>query len=102
MLTRFIFTTVAASFLSTAAFAQTDTSFTCTLNDATRIISISYPTGNATPCNVNYQKEGASQTLWQAQNTQGYCEEKAAEFIEKQRSWGWQCDDESAVETQTY
>lgn len=99
MLARFIITSVVTSLFSTAAFAQNDSAVTCTLNGSTRVISINYPTSSITPCNVNYQKNGTSQTLWQAQNTEGYCEERAAEFIEKQRSWGWKCNDENTAET---
>jgi len=29
--------------------------------------------------------------LWRASSEVGYCEQKAAEFAEKQRGWGWQC-----------
>ena len=29
--------------------------------------------------------------LWEAKNTQNYCERKAAEFIEKLSSLGWRC-----------
>jgi hypothetical protein len=29
--------------------------------------------------------------LWEARNTEGYCEEKATEFVRTLESWGWQC-----------
>jgi hypothetical protein len=29
--------------------------------------------------------------LWEAENTQDYCERKAADFIEKLKSLGWRC-----------
>ena len=32
------------------------------------------------------------QTLWTAQSESGYCEARVDEFIEKQESWGWNCN----------
>ena len=29
--------------------------------------------------------------MWSATNAAGYCEEKAAAFVEKQQGWGWEC-----------
>jgi hypothetical protein len=44
------------------------------------------------PCQVVYTKEdGTTQNLWSAENVEGYCEQKADEFAEKQRGWGWDC-----------
>ena len=46
----------------------------------------------AVPCQVNYIREDeTTQSLWSAQNDEGYCEQKAVEFAEKQRDWGWDC-----------
>lgn len=63
----------------------------CQLGDAVRIIEVAYPQGTEVPCEVHYTKDGQSSVLWRASNEAGYCEQKAAEFAEKQRSWGWQC-----------
>ncbi len=70
--------------------------YTCTLQGLTRRVEIAYATdGAGIPCDVNYYKDseapGAVSTLWSAQNLQGYCEQKAAEFVEKLQSWGWDC-----------
>ena len=63
----------------------------CQRGDAVRIIEVAYPQGTEVPCEVHYTKDGQSSVLWRASNEAGYCEQKAAEFAEKQRSWGWQC-----------
>lgn len=67
--------------------------YVCKSGDQERQISISYDVEGATvPCQVVYTKEdGSVQNLWNAQNVEGYCEEKADEFAEKQRGWGWDC-----------
>ena len=50
-----------------------------------------YPQGSELPCEVQYTKDGATSVLWQASNEAGYCEQKAADFVEKQRGWGFEC-----------
>ena len=55
---------------------------------------IEYPQGGSVPCDVVYKKptEGVEdQVLWYAENTEGYCEDKAREFVGKLESWGWVC-----------
>jgi hypothetical protein len=63
----------------------------CQLGDAVRVIEVVYPQGAELPCEVHYRKDGSDSVLWRASTEAGYCEQKAAEFAEKQRSWGWQC-----------
>ena len=63
----------------------------CQLGDAVRIINVVYPQGSELPCEVQYTKDGATSVLWQASNEAGYCEQKAADFVEKQRGWGFEC-----------
>ena len=63
----------------------------CQLGDAVRVIEVVYPEGTELPCEVHYGKDGQSSVLWRASSEAGYCEQKAAEFAEKQRGWGWQC-----------
>jgi len=72
--------------------ALADETYTCTYGTQERIISVVYQDQMAKiPCEVQYQKNGTTQTLWNAQNEVGYCEQKAQEFVEKQRGWGWNC-----------
>lgn len=63
----------------------------CQNGDAVRLIEVVYPQGGELPCEVQYTKDGNTEVLWRASNEAGYCEQKAAEFAERQRSWGWQC-----------
>ncbi len=78
-------------FFVTTASAMT---YVCTKDGKERLITVVYDIqGSNVPCEVTYQKEDESlQGLWRAQNTEGYCEGKAAEFAQKQESWGWQCE----------
>ena len=71
----------------------------CSHGNQTRVIEVAYTTDDNVPCEVRYSKEEGSKTLWSANNLAGYCEEKAAAFIEKQKSWGWAC--EASVNTET-
>ena len=69
-------------------------SWNCRHDDLVREVVINYPEGGAVPCQVVYKKQTEGfedQTLWTAENQQGYCEEKAREFVEKLGSWGWTC-----------
>ncbi len=62
--------------------------------DLVREVYVEYATSAPVPCIVVYKKptEGfEDQTLWSAENTEGYCEEKAREFVAKLESWGWVC-----------
>ena len=75
-----------------AGNAVADETYTCTHGDQERIITIVYQDQAAkVPCEVQYQKGDVTETLWRAQNEAGYCEEKVAAFLEKQRGWGWDC-----------
>jgi hypothetical protein len=76
--------------LASPAFA--DTTYRCTYGQQERIISVVYQDQETkVPCEVLYQKDGVTATLWSAQNEVGYCEENAERFVEKQRRWGWLC-----------
>lgn len=81
-----------ALLVGTFSAAAADNQIThCQLGDAVRIIEVAYPQGTELPCEVHYTKDGQDTVLWRASNEAGYCEQKAADFAEKQRSWGWQC-----------
>ncbi|MFT3928910.1 MAG: hypothetical protein QM709_01330 [Spongiibacteraceae bacterium] len=41
-------------------------------------------------CQVNYTKGDESKTLWSSARST-YCAPHAAEFIEKQKGWGFEC-----------
>jgi len=77
---------------SSIAVADDNSRWACMLNNSERIIEIEYEhAGQAVPCKVNYEKQGSTETLWHYRNESGQCEQQAREFLDKQRSWGWQC-----------
>jgi hypothetical protein len=78
--------------LASEVFAS---SWTCQKAKLTREVVVFYPEAPARlPCKVFYSKSKENvlpRALWEAKNTQNYCERKAAEFIEKLSSSGWRC-----------
>ncbi len=85
----FLFLTVLATQTAIA-----DESFLCTYGQKERIISLIYQDPEKpVPCEVRYKKEGLTEILWKATNTQGFCETKIKEFVQKQIDWGWRCAD---------
>ena len=59
-----------------------------------RQIHVAYETPSSRlPCEVRYFKGDKMQVLWTSANTPGYCSTKAREFADKQRGWGWQCQE---------
>lgn len=84
--------TSALAILSTNTLALENISTTCHHGAQTRIIEVVYRDSDSPlPCEVQYTKEAGTETLWSAQNLEGYCEEKAAALVEKQQGWGWDC-----------
>lgn len=81
-------TTQAADTASQAAPTKT----TCSSAGDTRTIEVIYETpGSKVPCRVDYTKSTGTQTLWSAQNAEGYCEEKATGLAEKLQAAGFDC-----------
>ncbi|BFM15873.1 hypothetical protein R50073_20560 [Maricurvus nonylphenolicus] len=71
--------------------------YSCSNQALVRRLEIDYLNApEQVPCEVNYYKDtempDTKETLWQAQNTQGYCEDKAQGFIAKLSNWGWECE----------
>ncbi|UXD89034.1 hypothetical protein [Thalassolituus hydrocarboniclasticus] len=93
---------VIAAALAPAAQASSGDRTVCSHGNLTRIIEVKYTGEGTIPCEVHYTKDSGSQVLWSAQTEGGYCEQKAAEFVEKQRGWGWECETTvAATETPT-
>ena len=89
MMTKTLWLSVVFATLPLVAVANT-----CTQGDLVRNVTVVYSDpGQPVPCEVLYEKpmEGQSMTLWRAQNEIGYCEARAAEFLLKLESLGWQC-----------
>jgi len=78
--------------LSTSVMADENITTVCSHGSNIRIIEVVYAGENSVPCEVQYTKEAGTQTLWSAENSEGYCESKAAAFVEKQKNWGWACE----------
>lgn len=64
----------------------------CSHGNQTRVIEVVYTTEAEIPCEVRYSKEEGMTTPWSANNLAGYCEKKAAAFVDQQEAWGWACE----------
>lgn len=83
--------------MSVSATANDAIKYTCKMNDAERVIEVVYAsTEKPAPCSVSDTKDGVIQTLWSYESTEGQCEARAAEFAEKQSTWGWTCNREAS------
>lgn len=63
----------------------------CTQGQDTRKVSVEYETNSTVPCRVKYQKPESLEYPWRAERETGYCEAKAAQLVERLRSFGWTC-----------
>ena len=68
----------------------------CSNKSNKRIVTLDYEQeGVYLPCQVIYEKPteqpGYRKKMWYAKNTEGYCEKKMDEFLEKLEQWGWDC-----------
>jgi hypothetical protein len=81
-------------FLGLAAEVSAD-SWICRKGELTREVVVFYPKApSRLPCEVYYSKPKENvlpRSLWEATNTHGYCERKAAGLVEKLSSSGWHC-----------
>lgn len=88
--------------LLAAAASPASASTECTMDQMTRTVTVVYGNpGQPVPCEVLYEKPADNQslTLWRAQNEVGYCEARAAEFVNKLVDLGWACgEQEPALE----
>lgn len=89
--------TVESQVMADQAVAMIEsTSTTCTKDNLTRMVEITYggEQGKA-PCEVHYKKVTEDpthdQVIYDARHKSGYCEEKKGEFVDKLTSMGWSC-----------
>jgi hypothetical protein len=82
--------------LCAGSMALANSAYVCTHGDAERRIEVVYLEAGKVPCEVRYTRNGSTEVLWNAQAEEGYCEARAAEFVEKQRGWGWECVESGA------
>ncbi len=77
------------------SYAQDRDRYRCTKGDLTRRVEIITATGVTVPCEVHYYKDiespGERRVLWRAANEEGYCEARAADFVERLATTGWNC-----------
>ena len=89
---KFLLVTLFSAISATSVQAIENQKTVCSHGNQTRVIEVVYTTGEETPCEVRYSKEDGMTTPWSANNLAGFCEEKAAAFIDKQETWGWACE----------
>lgn len=95
ILSVFIFACLTAALTATAG-----EDYVCDNNGVKRIVSIVYQNEEQpVPCEVRYDKGQGVETLWTAKSEVGFCEARVSEFIEKQESWGWNCNKFEVPET---
>ena len=83
--------TLSVSLLASSLVSAGD-SYVCLNGADERKISVVYTEpGYTVPCEVVYEKSSDMKTLWNATAEEGYCEEKAKAFAEKQATWGYNC-----------
>ena len=85
---------VAAVLLLGVSAGVSADAWNCSHDDLVREVVIDYPQGGSLPCDVIYKKQTEGfedKVLWYAESQEGYCEEKAREFVGKLESWGWVC-----------
>jgi len=71
---------------------------TCEQGDLERTVEVVYANpGQSVPCEVLYAKPAAGtlESLWQANNEAGYCEQQASQFIRKLEGLGWECSSQA-------
>lgn len=95
---KFLLVTLFSAVSATSVQAIENQKTVCSHGAQTRVIEVVYTGEGTTPCEVRYSKEEGSKTLWSAANLEGYCEDKAAAFVEKQKGWGWACEASASQE----
>ncbi len=89
---KFLLVTLFSAISATSVQAIENQKTVCSHGNQTRVIEVVYTEGTETPCEVHYSKEEGMTIPWSANNLVGFCEEKAATFIDKQEAWGWACE----------
>jgi len=96
-----ILTLSVALLISFASYAQAQQSYQCTMSENVRRVEVVSEPGVTVPCEVHYFKDsespGEQQILWRALNEEGYCEAKAAEFVQSLGEMGWSCGEANSV-----
>ncbi len=86
--------------LSVPALAMDNKSTICQYADQQRKIDLVYPEKTELPCEVQYTKSSGMEVLWSATAEAGFCENKYQTFVEKQKGWGWRCEELNSKPTE--
>lgn len=88
---------------ATAAYADGDAWY-CRQGERVREVTIYYPQApERVPCEVYYTKRDQKRmprVLWSATREVGYCERRAAAFVDRLQALGWQCSEAAVEDTQ--
>ena len=89
--------------LLVSARSSAEDSWVCRNGALERNVDVFYPSEPARlPCKVYYSKPQENvlpRVIWSAENTAGFCERKAREFVTKLHGLGWHCESsETAVQ----
>src|SRR5690625_5540298 len=85
-----------------AAAAEEGPRFLCKSGDSERVIEVVYTNPDQSlPCEVRYHKDGTEETLWRAQNEEGFCERHAQEVAADQQGRGWECGEARETDAAT-
>lgn len=88
---------IAAFAVAVPAMAMDNKSTICQHADQQRKIDLVYPEKTELPCEVQYTKSTGMQVLWSATSETGFCESQYQAFVEKQKGWGWNCEELGAI-----
>lgn len=80
-----------------AGFSNADQTTLCNAHGQERKIQL---VENEKGCEVIYAKGADSKTLWSSERS-AYCAPHAAEFIEKQKGWGFECSTQDTAAATT-
>ena len=94
---KFLLVTLFSAISATSVQALENQKTVCSHGNQTRVIEVVYTEGTEIPCEVHYSKEEGMTIPWSANNAVGFCEERAAAFIDKQEAWGWACEAANSV-----
>lgn len=89
---KFLLVSLFGAISATSVQAIENQKTVCSHGNQTRVIEVVYTTDSEIPCEVRYSKEDGMTTPWSANNLAGFCEKKAAAFIDQQEVWGWACE----------
>jgi len=85
--------------LPSLVIAEAEQRTVCDSGDVRHIVEVEYPQGWAVPCRVRFTSPGDSRIVWRAETSEGFCERKAEEIVERRKSAGWDCRTEEVFDS---